>query len=163
MHFVVDGEVVRVPLLLRWPRRLPAGGVCDAFVSSARDLDVTFGRAAGLQVPETFAGQDLLPLARGEADEARTDIFATYHGNQFGLYSQRMVRDRRWKYVWNATAEDELYDLEADPGEIHNRAADPACRQELARLRGRLLAWMEATGDRLLNPWTRRQLVGSGI
>ncbi|MCC9077647.1 sulfatase-like hydrolase/transferase [Litorilinea aerophila] len=162
-HFVMYEELVRVPLLLRWPRRLPAGRVCDAFVSSALDLAVTFCRAAGLQVPETFAGQDLLPLARGEADEARTDIFATYHGNQFGLYSQRMVRDRRWKYVWNATAEDELYDLEADPGEIHNRAADPACRQELARLRGRLLAWMEATGDRLLNPWTRRQLVGSGI
>ena len=35
-----------------------------------------------------------------------------YFGNQFGLYSQRMVRNRRWKYVWNLTAEDELYNLE---------------------------------------------------
>ena len=54
-----------------------------------------------------------------------------------------MVRDRRWKYVWNLTAEDELYDLAADPGEITNRATDPACSSELARLRGRMLAWLE--------------------
>ena len=58
----------------------------------------------------------------GQQDNGRQDIFSMYHGNQFGLYSQRMVRDRRWKYIWNATAEDELYDLETDPGELYNLA-----------------------------------------
>ena len=74
------------------------------------------------------------------------------------LYSQRMVRDRRWKYVWNLTAEDELYDLAADPAELRNLATDPASAGELARLRGRMVAWLEATHDRILNKWTRRQL-----
>ena len=81
-----------------------------------------------------------------------------YHGNQFGLYSTRMVRDRRYKMVWNASAEDELYDLELDPGELRNLATDPVYRDELARLRHRLVAWMEEIGDPLLNGWTRRQL-----
>ena len=63
-----------------------------------------------------------------------------YHGNQFGLYSTRMVRDRRTKYVWNASAEDELYDLELDPGEennIINAQAELAeeLHEELIRLR----------------------------
>ncbi len=78
-----------------------------------------------------------------------------YHGNQFGLYSERMVRDRRWKYVWNPTALDELYDLDTDPGELTNLATSSEHRGELARLRGRLVAWMEQIGDPLLNNWTR--------
>ncbi len=82
-----------------------------------------------------------------------------YHGNQFGLYSQRMVRDRRWKYIWNATAEDELYDLETDPGELYNLALDQTYRSVLKHLRQRLVAWMETTSDRLLNLWTKEQLL----
>jgi arylsulfatase A-like enzyme len=88
----------------------------------------------------------------------RADIFATYHGNQFGLYSQRMVRDERWKYVWNATAEDELYDTVTDPGELVNRAADPSCADQRQQLRQRLVTWMQQTDDRLLNPWIEEQL-----
>lgn len=61
--------------------------------------------------------------------------------------------------MWNATAEDELYDLLSDPGEVCNLAADPVYRGELARLRGRLVAWMEEAHDRLLNPWTKKQLL----
>ena len=112
-----------------------------------------------MAIPATFRGESLLPLFAGAQENGREDIFASYHGNQFGLYSQRMVRDRRWKYVWNATAEDELYDLESDPAELRNCAIDPACAAELARLRKRLVAWMEQTHDRLLNGWTRAQLL----
>jgi arylsulfatase A-like enzyme len=69
------------------------------------------------------------------------------------------VRDRRYKYIWNASAEDELYDLSLDPGELHNLATEAAYAEELARLRRRLVAWMEAVDDPLLNGWTRRQLL----
>jgi arylsulfatase A-like enzyme len=82
-----------------------------------------------------------------------------YYGNQFGFYSQRMVRNRRWKYVWNATAEDELYDLEADPGELRNRTGDPTCRETVRALRRRLVDWMQTTGDQQLNEWIRDQLL----
>lgn len=156
-HYVLYDDVVRVPLLARWPGVIAPGTRCDSFVSSGPDLAATFCDAAGVAIPETFQGASLLPLLAGGA--GRADIFAMYHGGQFGLYSQRMVRDARWKYVWNATAEDELYDLVADPGEVHNRAADPHCAGELKRLRARLVEWMEQTGDRLLNEWTRAQLL----
>ena len=81
-----------------------------------------------------------------------------YFGNQFGLYSQRMVRNRRWKYVWNLTAEDELYDLETDPAEISNLAVRPEAAEPLAQMRRRMLVWLEETHDPILNMWTRRQL-----
>jgi arylsulfatase A-like enzyme len=158
-HFIMYDDVVRVPLVARWPGVVGAGRVCDDFVASSVDLAATFCEVAGLPVPDAFSGLSLLPLLRGEGSNGRPDIFASYHGNQFGLYSQRMVRDRRWKYVWNATAEDELYDLEADPAELSNLAREPGCAGELARLRRRLVEWMEETNDRLLNQWTRPQLL----
>lgn len=158
-HFVMYDDVVRIPLIARWPGVTEAGRACDSFVSHAIDLAGTFCDAAGLPIPETFSGQSLVPLFRGDATNGRQDIFATYHGNQFGLYSQRMVRDRRWKYIWNATAEDELYDLESDPGELRNLATDARFSSELARLRKRLVEWMEQTNDRLLNQWTRPQIL----
>lgn len=158
-HYVMYDDVTHVPLMLRWPGRVAAGAVCDAFVSHSVDLAATLCDVAGIPAPKTFQGHSLMPLLAGDSSGARDDIYATYFGNQFGLYSQRMVRDARWKYVYNATAEDELYDLDADPGEIHNRAPDPGSANELARLRQRLVAWMKATDDPLLNRWTRAQLL----
>ena len=69
------------------------------------------------------------------------------------------MRNRRWKYIWNATDVDELYDLQSDPAELINRASDPTCAEELRGLRHELVKWMEETSDRLLNVWTRRQLL----
>ena len=168
-HYILYDDVVRVPLMVRWPGHVPAGAVCDAFVSNSLDLAATFCQAAGVPTPATFQGQSLLPLmapipgtaipGAGDTTNARDDIYATYFGNQFGLYSQRMVRDRRWKYIYNATAEDEMYDLATDPGEVRNRALDPSCAQDLARLRQRMVDWMEASEDPLLNTWIRGQLL----
>jgi arylsulfatase A-like enzyme len=157
-HFVMYEELVRVPLLMRWPNALPAGVQCDAFVSSALDVAMTVCNVAGATPPNSFVGSNLL----SEIDQpSREDIFSVYYGNQLGLYSQRMVRDREWKYVWNATAEDELYDVVNDPGEIVNQAHNPAHQETLMTMRSKLLGWMERTKDRALNLWTRRQLLSA--
>lgn len=161
-HYVLYDDVTRVPLIARLPGGVQ-GAVCDAFVSNEVDLAATFCEAAGLPLLEGFQGTSLLPPLRGEAQtNGRDSIFTQYMGSQNGLYSQRMVRDHRWKYVFNAVAEDELYDLEADPGEIVNRALNPDCAGELSRLRARLEAWMESLNDPLLNAWTRPLLQEAG-
>ena len=157
-HYVMYDDVVRVPLIMRWPEHIRPGTVCDEFVSHGLDLAATFCEVAGAAVPAAFQGQSLAALMAGGQGNGRRDIFSMYHGNQMGLYTQRMVRDRCWKYVWNATAEDELYDLTSDPGELTNRATDGDCAETLARLRGRMVAWMEEVEDPILNWWTRRQL-----
>ncbi|MCY2996188.1 MAG: sulfatase-like hydrolase/transferase [Planctomycetota bacterium] len=47
---------------------------------------------------------------------------------------------------------EELYDVQADPWEIHNLAADPAQATTLKDLRARLDLWMEQTGDQGRTP-----------
>ncbi|MFN8445988.1 MAG: sulfatase-like hydrolase/transferase [Caldilineaceae bacterium] len=179
-HYAMYDELVRVPLILRWPDQIAAGQTCDAFVSSAIDLASTLCDAAGVESPKNFMGQSLLhpsltlpslgrepsrdKLTRNSRPQGapaaiRNSIFSTYFGNQFGLYSQRMVRDRRWKYIWNPTDVDELYDLERDPAELVNRISDTTCAEELRRLRHELVHWMESTSDSLLNGWTKQQLL----
>lgn len=70
-----------------------------------------------------------------------------------------MVRDRNWKYIWNATDIDELYNMQSDPGELRNRIDDPMCSNELARLRKRLWEWMRQTHDVLANQFVEKQFM----
>ncbi len=158
-HYNMYDDIVRVPMIMRWPGKIPAGTQVEDFVSNAIDIPTTICAAAGAEVPDSFQGENLLIPATQKGSIKREDIFASYSGNQFGSYSVRMLRDRRYKYVWNATAQDELYELDSDPGELKNRIDDPELRDELVRLRARLAAWMEATDDTLHNRFIRRQLL----
>jgi arylsulfatase A-like enzyme len=158
-HFIMYDDVVRVPLILRWPGKIKPGTICDEFVVHSLDLAATICEVAETPIPATFQGESLVKLFSGNSRLNREDVLGMYHGNQFGLYSQRMLRNREWKYVWNATAEDELYHLQRDPGELHNLAQAPDCQPILAEMRQRLVGWMEKIHDPLLNPWTKNQLL----
>jgi arylsulfatase A-like enzyme len=160
-HYVMYEDVTHVPLIVRLPGAALSGQACDAWVSHFIDLPPTLLELAGLSIPPTFAGRSLAGLLRGTRDQAPGNeaVFSAYHGNQMGLFSQRMVRTRDWKYVWNACAEDECYCLRDDPGELRNRATDPTCAEVCKDLRIRLAQWMESERDPLLNGWTRDQLM----
>lgn len=60
---------VCVPMILRWPRHVPAGNVYGEMVSST-DVYPTLVAAAGLQMPkgQPTDGVDLLPFINGEND-----------------------------------------------------------------------------------------------
>ena len=100
----------------------------------------------------------MLPVLTGETDAHRDAVMVTYNGQQFGLYSQRMLRKGEIKYTWNLTDTDELYDLASDPFELHNLIADPAYAGILQEMRHRLLAELQKENDCMLNSWTEQQL-----
>ena len=69
-------------------------------------------------------------------------------GSEKGEHSKAaMCRTRDYKYVRRLYESDELYDLRADPGELHNRIDDPRYAGILAQLRERLLTWYQETCD----------------
>jgi N-sulfoglucosamine sulfohydrolase len=95
----------RMPFAIRWPARVPAGQVIDAFVSHT-DLAPTFLEAAGLQVPDSMTGGSLLPLMRGERVSGRDQVFlererhANVRKGDLG-YPMRAVRTRDFLYIRN--------------------------------------------------------------
>ena len=69
----------------------------------------------------------------------------------------KAIRTERYKYIWYITGEEELYDLQEDPGERNNLASDPACETVLQELHARLAEWFMQTEDPLC-PKDRRQI-----
>jgi arylsulfatase A-like enzyme len=67
-----------------------------------------------------------------------------------------MCRTRDFKYVRRLYESDELYDLCADPAELHNRIDDPSLADVLARLRERLLTFYLETCDVVPHDTDRR-------
>ncbi len=59
-------EVVRVPLIVRWPERLAPGRVVEDQVRHI-DLMPTLLSLAGIEPPEAIEGRDISPLLRGES------------------------------------------------------------------------------------------------
>ena len=67
------------------------------------------------------------------------------HGPAHGKAT--MCRTTRYKYVRRLLETDELYDLETDPHELHNRIHDPALAGVLQALQVRLLTFYQETCD----------------
>ena len=146
-------ETYRVPLVVRWPGRTPPNSQCDRFVSLV-DLMPTLleiGGAALPGVPDlsgTLDGRSLLPLLSGDrTHDWPDDVYAESHGYESALCSQRMVRTASWKYIYNPCFEDELYDVESDPGELNNVASKLGYKHVLRRMKARLVRWLQRTHD----------------
>jgi arylsulfatase A-like enzyme len=161
-HNVLYDDIVHVPLLMKWPRVLPRGRAIDAFVHNTLDIGPTLLEASGLPAPEYADGRSLFPLLSGDIpSDWRDCAVSTYNGQQFGLYTQRMVRDNEWKYIWNTADVDELYCLCTDPAELVNRIYDPHCNEILKNMRRKLHDILINEGDGLLKShWMRDQLTG---
>jgi arylsulfatase A-like enzyme len=71
-----------------------------------------------------------------------------------------MIRDKKWKYVWNLSDVDELYDMENDPYELTNLAVLPEYADRLREMRLDMLRELEAVDDYTIRSyWLKEQLL----
>ncbi|MDQ1257146.1 MAG: hypothetical protein QG656_1748 [Candidatus Hydrogenedentes bacterium] len=131
---------IRVPCFVRWPGTLDAGKSIDR-VAAHIDLLPTLLDVCGVAKREGVAldGRSLKPLLLGENTEwpDRTLYFQWHRGDAPELYRDCAARSQRYKLVNGV----ELYDIEADPGELNDIAKD---RPEIVReMRAGYEAWFK--------------------
>jgi len=154
-------ESYRVPMVVRWPGVISPGSVCSEFVTLC-DFAPTFCEIAGAEPMDDLHGRSLVPLFKGSTpDDWPQTFFGQFCGTEL-YYTQRIVRDKRYKYVFNGFDFDELYDLEEDPYEMRNLASDPGHEGVKRRLIGEMWRWVERTDDVLFNPYPSVALVPYG-
>ena len=164
--------IQRVPFLLYdpSPEADATRGTVEERFAEAIDLVPTFLDALNLDPAEHLIdGRSLLPLTRGKAtdwrDAAVSELDWTFRGarRRLGLptghHHAWMVRTGRWKYVhWTDGLRPMLFDLRADPEELHDLGADPAMGEVCREMRERLLAWFGGLKRRTTITWAEAEL-----
>jgi arylsulfatase A-like enzyme len=110
---------IRVPMLVRWPRQVPAGRTSDAVWTFA-DLLPTAAELAGVAAPHSIDGISVTS-ALGSPDRALPDRFLYWEIHQPEF--RQAVRWRDWKALRSGLdGEIRLYNIVRDPGEKHDVA-----------------------------------------
>lgn len=147
---------IRIPMILRWPGRIPAGGIREEMVLNI-DAPMTLLEIAGLPAPPTAQGRGFLALARGNAIvDWRKDWLYEYYEYPVAenVRPHRGIRTERYKLIqfiaiaqFSQPQEWELYDLATDPDENHNLYGKTGFDALTAQLRSRLEELRRETGD----------------
>ena len=138
-------EMVRIPMVIRYPGEIPSGQVCDRLVSNL-DLAPTILNAAGVSFRDPVDGKSLLPLSSMQESDWREDLMCETHGHYINHLGRLIVTDR-YKYVWNDNDMDELYDLKQDPFELKNLINNKQYSDVLMDMKIRLAKWRQKTSD----------------
>ena len=152
-------ESVKVPLLIRYPKVIQPGSVCDAAVTLA-DLFPTCAELTGVKLPDDPLryGKSLVPLLSGDAKQIRSStLLMEYEKGVQGQYDVRpehldwvsLVREDGWKLIrYREGPPDEmhsdcgntlLFNLKADPLEMQNLAGNPEKKELIKQMKKEML------------------------
>lgn len=133
---------LRVPFIIRWPGKIPAGRVSDEIVHEV-DTFTTFASITGAQIPQDrpIDGVDQSDFLLGRSDKSNRDGFPVFVADRL-----EAVKWKNWKFVfyederdwWSPTiklGEPKAFNLITDPKEEYPQtgirstwSADPAMK-----------------------------------
>ena len=159
---------IRVPTLMRWPTKIPAGSTCDELACTI-DILPTVAAMIGAQLPQhKIDGHDIMPLMNGTAGAISPHTtMPCYYAND----ELQAIRDPQWKLIlphqYRTLAGKpggtggipakyetikvgfELYDMKNDRSETKNVAQDHP--EVVVRLQAAAEVWRSDLGDKLTN------------
>jgi arylsulfatase A-like enzyme len=144
---------IRVPMLVRFPGRAPAGKVDTEHMVLNNDVAHTILDYCGVERPASMRnhGESWRPLLEGRGEKWRDEWMYEYfeYPGAHCAGKMRGVRTRRWKlihYIQNPQGH-ELFDLESDPEERRNLYDEPGSRAVAREMESRLERLRTLTGD----------------
>ena len=163
---VMYEEAVRVPMLVRLPGQRQSKRVQGP--TSQVDLVPTLLDLMDQPAPDHLQGQSLRTLMEADSPTADRDVFIEWNGADSGtkvvesgpsIASEEellasvsdpvrtVLTPDGWKLNCSPLGDHELYDLNSDPHETTNLAADPDHRPQMEQLHTRIRKWQETTED----------------
>ncbi|MCH2114732.1 MAG: sulfatase-like hydrolase/transferase [Pirellulales bacterium] len=139
-------EAVRVPFIMSYPGRIPAGTVNQQhFISNGLDLLPTLCDYGQIAAPSRLPGRSVRPLAEGRPADGWRETLVSESQNA------RMLCHGAYKYtIYDGGKNREcLIDQQNDPGEMKNIANDPRFAHQLNQMRKLLCDWVETVDDRI--------------
>ncbi|WP_353154491.1 phosphoric/sulfuric ester hydrolase PehA [Pollutimonas bauzanensis] len=156
-----------IPMIIRDPAKTAdatRGSVVERFTETI-DTMPTLLDWLGLPVPRTCDGYSLLPFVHNGIAPAdwRTEvhyefdfrnIFYSKPEEALGLKMDEcalsVIQNENYKYVHFAALPPLFFDLQKDPGQLHNVAQDPLYTQQVLTMAGKMLNWKMLHADRTL-------------
>ena len=151
-------ESVKVPLIIRYPKAIKPGSVCDAAVTLT-DLFPTCTELTGVELPDDPLryGKSLVPLLTGAVDQIRNDtLLLQYEKGIQGEDDARpealdwvsLVSEDGWKLIRYRVGPPDnmrpdygktfLFNLKKDPLEMTNLAGNPGYKERIEKMNARL-------------------------
>jgi len=144
-------EAINVPFIISWKGKTKAAYLDESTLSSTGlDIFPTILKLAGVPIPESLHGLNLLPqvLADPAGDTLPERQYVVSEINQ-AQYKGRMVVSQNFKYILFDGGEnpEQLFDLANDPGELRPVTYKPEYREQLTAHRNMLLEWNKRIAD----------------
>lgn len=141
-----------IPLLMRFPPKIPAGTVSDAIALNL-DFAPTLLDVTGNTPPADMQGKSLMPLFHnGKTKGWRKSMYYHYYEYPYGWHYVKKhygVRTQRYKLIhfYNDNDEWELYDLKRDPDEMHNLYGQPKYEGRIKKLKKEIVLLQQLYKD----------------
>ncbi|MDF3128204.1 sulfatase-like hydrolase/transferase [Kiritimatiellaeota bacterium B1221] len=117
-------DLLKVPFISRAPGQKNAGSRTDNLISLV-DLPQTFLSYCNLPVPRTMSGVDFTEMFKGDPAPLRDHVLVQNRHEVDTIFLNTYVNERYKLTVYFNQPHGELWDLQEDPDELHNRWADP--------------------------------------
>ena len=124
----------------------------DELVSSV-GFAGTLLKLSGLEIPDSFTGEHFADAFFRERHPEEECVFFEHYAAYWGLHPFYGIRTREMKYIryYGSDDTEELYDLIADPDELHNLIRDSRYTTVHKKLAGQADMWWASTDGRTVD------------
>ncbi len=167
---------IRVPGIIHWPGKVPAGKIDDTSIVSGVDWLPSVAKLAGVNIPggHKLDGEDLSDVFLGHSRPRATPLFWEWRfrifGEPFHQSPMLAVREGDWKLLLNPDrSRVELYEIKKDLTQLNNVAAKHP--DVVAHLSEKILAWQKELPPgptdpgvgQVSSPWPREPKSGATV